>query len=182
MHECTDAGPQAASEPPCAARVGVPLRAAMTDQRWRHGWLRARLLHSPAAQVTLTHDGKTVTLDVPEDKSILEAAMDKGIELPHDCKLGVCMTCPAKLVRGRSQARAQGALEASQACAAPQQPRPLRMDAAADALRPSRGTRRQSTRLPPRTKQAPTSPPLPPLPPSRAPHRKQARWTSLAAC
>lgn len=28
-----------------------------------------------------------------------QAALDAGIELSHDCKMGVCMTCPAKLVR-----------------------------------------------------------------------------------
>jgi hypothetical protein len=49
-------------------------------------------------QVTVTHDGKTTSLEVPSDKTILEAALDQGIDLPHDCKLGVCMTCPAKLV------------------------------------------------------------------------------------
>ena len=27
-----------------------------------------------------------------------QAALDAGIELTHDCKMGVCMTCPAKLV------------------------------------------------------------------------------------
>jgi hypothetical protein len=51
--------------------------------------------------VTVTHEGKTTVLEVPSDKSILEAALDKGVDLPHDCKLGVCMTCPAKLVRPR---------------------------------------------------------------------------------
>jgi hypothetical protein len=48
--------------------------------------------------VEITHEGKSYTLDVPEGQSILETALDKGIDLPHDCKLGVCMTCPAKLV------------------------------------------------------------------------------------
>ena len=33
--------------------------------------------------------------------SILEAAIDSGLEMSHDCKMGVCMTCPARLVRGR---------------------------------------------------------------------------------
>jgi len=30
----------------------------------------------------------------------LDAAIDSGLELSHDCKMGVCMTCPAKLVTG----------------------------------------------------------------------------------
>lgn len=38
-------------------------------------------------------------LEVEEDQTILEAALDSGLELSHDCKMGVCMTCPAKLVR-----------------------------------------------------------------------------------
>ena len=51
--------------------------------------------------MTLSHEGKTYELEVPADKSILEVALDKGIDLPHDCKLGVCMTCPAKLKAGQ---------------------------------------------------------------------------------
>ena len=32
--------------------------------------------------------------------NILSAALDAGIELPHDCKLGVCLTCPSKVLSG----------------------------------------------------------------------------------
>jgi ferredoxin len=39
-------------------------------------------------KVTIQHLGKETVLDVAEDVSILEAALDAGIELPHDCKLG----------------------------------------------------------------------------------------------
>eukprot|EP00877_Chromochloris_zofingiensis_P008347 jgi/Chrzof1/3766/Cz13g08015.t1_FDX4[v5.2] len=53
-----------------------------------------------AHKVEIEHDGKTVTLDVADGQTILEVALDNGIDLPHDCKLGVCMTCPAKLVSG----------------------------------------------------------------------------------
>lgn len=40
------------------------------------------------------------TIEVGEGETILQAALDHGIELSHDCKMGVCMTCPAKLVQG----------------------------------------------------------------------------------
>jgi len=50
-------------------------------------------------KVEIEHQGSTIALDIPEGKSILEVALDKGMDLPHDCELGVCMTCPAKLVR-----------------------------------------------------------------------------------
>lgn len=46
------------------------------------------------------HNGAVTTLEVPEDETILSAALDSGMDLPHDCKLGVCMTCPAKIVSG----------------------------------------------------------------------------------
>ncbi|KXZ51103.1 hypothetical protein GPECTOR_14g85 [Gonium pectorale] len=52
-------------------------------------------------QIELEHEGKKIQLSVPEGESILSVALDKGIDLPHDCKLGVCMTCPAKLVSGQ---------------------------------------------------------------------------------
>lgn len=51
-------------------------------------------------KVTVQHDGKDTVIDVREDTSILSAALDAGIDLPHDCDLGVCLTCPSKIVSG----------------------------------------------------------------------------------
>lgn len=34
------------------------------------------------------------------DETILSKALDSGLSVPHDCKLGVCMTCPARLLSG----------------------------------------------------------------------------------
>lgn len=45
-------------------------------------------------------DGKTHEINVESYKSVLEAALDEGIELPHDCKLGTCLACAAKLISG----------------------------------------------------------------------------------
>ena len=50
--------------------------------------------------VKLTHDGQTFELDVPEDSTILEVCNEQGIQVPHDCTMGVCMVCPAKLITG----------------------------------------------------------------------------------
>ncbi len=49
-------------------------------------------------KVEVENDGKVTVLDVPEDESILSVALEEGLELPHDCKLGVCMNCAARLV------------------------------------------------------------------------------------
>mmetsp|Transcript_20145 Transcript_20145/g.20241 ORF Transcript_20145/g.20241 Transcript_20145/m.20241 type:complete len:163 (-) Transcript_20145:35-523(-) len=52
-------------------------------------------------KVTIQHEGAETVLEVDEQTSVLEAALDAGIELPHDCKLGVCLTCPSRLVSGK---------------------------------------------------------------------------------
>lgn len=51
-------------------------------------------------KVTVQHNGVDTVIDVREDTSILSAALDAGIDLPHDCDLGVCLTCPSKVVSG----------------------------------------------------------------------------------
>lgn len=50
--------------------------------------------------VEIHHQGKTYTLEVPEDKKILQAAYDAKIDLPSSCNAGVCTTCAAKLLEG----------------------------------------------------------------------------------
>ncbi|XP_073005687.1 ferredoxin C 1, chloroplastic [Typha latifolia] len=51
-------------------------------------------------KVTFEHAGSTQTLEVAPDETILERALEEGLDVPHDCKLGVCMTCPARLLAG----------------------------------------------------------------------------------
>lgn len=58
-----------------------------------------QLVLARSHKVEIEHQGKTYNLEVPDGATILEVALDNGLDLPHDCKLGVCMTCPAKLVR-----------------------------------------------------------------------------------
>ena len=50
--------------------------------------------------VEIKHQGKTQTLEVSEDKTILQTALDAGIELPYSCSAGVCTTCAAQLSAG----------------------------------------------------------------------------------
>jgi len=51
-------------------------------------------------KVVIEHEGKTTQLEVEPDETILSKALDSGLDVPHDCKLGVCMTCPARLISG----------------------------------------------------------------------------------
>lgn len=52
-------------------------------------------------EVTVVHDGRTRSFSMSKnDLSVLDAALEQGIELPYSCKAGVCSTCRCKLVDG----------------------------------------------------------------------------------
>ena len=50
--------------------------------------------------VQINHQGNTQTIQVPEDKTILRAAADAGLDLPSSCNAGVCTTCAAQILAG----------------------------------------------------------------------------------
>jgi ferredoxin len=50
--------------------------------------------------VELHHQGKTHTLQVPEDQTILSIADAEGLELPSSCHAGVCTTCAGQIISG----------------------------------------------------------------------------------
>ncbi|HEY9866924.1 MAG TPA: 2Fe-2S iron-sulfur cluster-binding protein [Candidatus Obscuribacterales bacterium] len=51
--------------------------------------------------VEFHNQGNIQTVEVPEDKQILQAALDAGIKLPNSCNAGVCTTCAAKIIEGK---------------------------------------------------------------------------------
>lgn len=83
------------------ASVSRTCRAnAFSSGRISRRSLRVAAATRTTYKIEVEHEGKKIDLQVPEGESILSVALDKGIDLPHDCKLGVCMTCPAKLISG----------------------------------------------------------------------------------
>ncbi|RKD93544.1 2Fe-2S iron-sulfur cluster-binding protein [Halopiger aswanensis] len=43
-------------------------------------------------------DGRTETIDAPENESVLDAAQRAGVRLPYDCRKGTCITCVGRLL------------------------------------------------------------------------------------
>lgn len=69
---------------------------------------------SPAQQcrVTVIQDGRRRDFSLLRNQqTVLDSALEQGIELPYSCKGGVCSTCRCKLTRGEVEMGAQYALE-----------------------------------------------------------------------
>ncbi|OWM74264.1 ferredoxin C 1, chloroplastic [Punica granatum] len=78
-----------AARPPSSSSVHLQL-----------GRFRPLTVAVRAYKVVVEHEGRTTELEVEPDETILSKAIDSGLDVPHDCKLGVCMTCPARLASG----------------------------------------------------------------------------------
>ena len=62
---------------------------------------KQRMATSMNYKVTIVDGDKETVLDVEGDMTVLEAALEAGIELDYDCQMGVCLTCPSKVVCGK---------------------------------------------------------------------------------
>jgi ring-1,2-phenylacetyl-CoA epoxidase subunit PaaE len=62
--------------------------------------------------VTVIQDGRSRSFTIcPDKQTVLDAALEQGIELPYSCKGGVCSTCRCKLLRGEVEMDCNYALE-----------------------------------------------------------------------
>ena len=56
------------------------------------------------SSVTVIMDGEETTFELSsKGKSVLDAAMDAGVDVPFSCKGAVCCTCKAKVLEGKIQ-------------------------------------------------------------------------------
>ena len=97
--------PTAAAPAPAAATVGEPPQQAPPAT-----------VEVPAGEgfaVTIDWDGATHAVRCGPDQTVLEAAMDAGIDLPHSCMSGSCLTCAARLSSGTVE-QGDGVLEEDQ--------------------------------------------------------------------
>lgn len=54
-----------------------------------------------AHEVTIRYDGQEFKVVVPPNKSILQTALDAGIDLPYSCQSGLCTACRGKALSGK---------------------------------------------------------------------------------
>jgi ferredoxin len=59
--------------------------------------------------ITLANHGGAA-FEVDHRKPLLQSLREQGVDLPYGCKYGGCITCAAKLIRGKVDQRAQRAL------------------------------------------------------------------------
>ena len=66
---------------------------------------------SDVKSLSIVMDGMTTVVSVPEGKTVLDAALDAGLDAPYSCMGGVCCTCRAKMVSGEAEMEVNYALE-----------------------------------------------------------------------
>lgn len=63
------------------------------------------------AEVAIVLDGITTTVRIEGTRSILDAALDAGLDAPYSCLGGVCCTCRARMTSGKAEMAINYALE-----------------------------------------------------------------------
>jgi ring-1,2-phenylacetyl-CoA epoxidase subunit PaaE len=71
-------------------------------------------IEGASSEVTLILDGRSTTMTLPRDLSLLDGAQRSRPDLPFACKGGVCGTCRAKVSGGEVNMRRNFALEKSE--------------------------------------------------------------------
>jgi ring-1,2-phenylacetyl-CoA epoxidase subunit PaaE len=56
-------------------------------------------------EITILLDDEEKTFTMPQDKSILEAALAEDIDAPFSCQGGICSTCIARIKEGKAEMR-----------------------------------------------------------------------------
>ncbi|MBI5277511.1 MAG: phenylacetate-CoA oxygenase/reductase subunit PaaK [Burkholderiales bacterium] len=74
----------------------------------------APAVHGDSHQLEIVLDGKVHHLHMGADESVLDVALDAGLDLPYSCKGGVCCTCRARVLEGEVRMEKNYTLEAAE--------------------------------------------------------------------
>lgn len=61
--------------------------------------------HEGDTTITITVDDASETFTMPKSISVLDAALDKGLDAPYSCQGGICSTCIARITEGKAEMR-----------------------------------------------------------------------------
>jgi ferredoxin len=65
--------------------------------------------HTHTVKIYHRDSGQTYTVEVPEDRYILQTAENQGADLPFSCRNGACTACAVRIRRGEvAQPEAMG--------------------------------------------------------------------------
>ena len=54
-------------------------------------------------QLTIMVDDEETTLEMPKNKTVLQAALDHGLDVPYSCQGGICSSCVARITEGAAE-------------------------------------------------------------------------------
>jgi len=72
------------------------------------------IVEGEISDVTVVLDGRSTTVTIPRESTVLDGAQRGRPDLPFACKGGVCGTCRAKVTEGKVDMRRNFALEQSE--------------------------------------------------------------------
>lgn len=61
--------------------------------------------HDGQTQVTIILDDEEFEYVMPQEKSVLQAALDEGLDAPYSCQGGICSSCIARVKEGKVEMR-----------------------------------------------------------------------------
>ncbi|GAB2762662.1 2Fe-2S iron-sulfur cluster-binding protein [Salinimicrobium soli] len=54
-------------------------------------------------QLTIVVDDEETSFSMPKNSTVLQAALDQGIDVPYSCQGGICSSCVARIIEGKAE-------------------------------------------------------------------------------
>jgi len=84
------------------------------DKKDKNEGAAATASENKAREVTIRYDGNEFKFMVEPHRTILETALDQGIDLPYSCQSGLCTACRGKALSGKVKLDEEDGLSASE--------------------------------------------------------------------
>ena len=59
--------------------------------------------HQGSTQITVIVDDESESFTMQQDQSVLDAILDKGLDVPYSCQGGICSSCIARIKEGKAE-------------------------------------------------------------------------------